>query len=143
MMMTTPSLLPRPGARRLARAGALVLPVLLPALLSACGGGGGGNESGPPDSIYASPSEVTVVGTPTTCPIGKGPTVYVFGGTPPYTLYNSAPSAMALSATRLQDSGDGFEITFTTGQCLDAIPITIQDDMGRLATVSVTAQLSQ
>lgn len=103
--------------------------------LTACGGGG--NESGDPQQLFVSPADVVVTGPPGACAAGDGPVVHVYGGQPPYDLGNSMPQAMQLSRTRLPNSGESFLITFT-GACLEAMPITIEDDMGRLITVNVT-----
>jgi hypothetical protein len=118
---------------RHAHACVLLLP--LGGLLAGCGGGG--NESGPPDSIQVSPENVTVAGGPGSCASGPGPKIYVYGGTPPYTLANSGPSVMTIDRTSLQNSGDGFTLTFN-GACIQSIPVTVQDDLGRLATVTVS-----
>lgn len=118
---------------RSARACVVLLP--LSVLLAGCGGGG--NESGPPDSIEISPNSVTVSGGVGSCASGLGPKIYVYGGTPPYTLSNSVPTAMALDKNRLQNSGDGFMLSFNGG-CFESMPVTVQDDMGRLATVVVS-----
>jgi hypothetical protein len=40
----------------------------------------------------------------------------------------------------VEDSGDGFTIFFTSGICVDGMPITIEDSMGNLATLTVTNQ---
>ena len=45
---------------------------------------------------------------------------------------------MQLDKTRLQNSGEGFTITFINGVCMTNMPITIEDDMGRLGYVMVT-----
>jgi len=103
--------------------------------LSACGGGG--NESGPPEQLYLSVDAVTV-GTAGICEVGVGPEVHVYGGTPPYKLANSVPEAMRLDKAVVQNSGDSFRITFTNGICLKAVPITVEDQQGLLARVSVT-----
>ena len=103
--------------------------------LAACGGGG--NESGPPDSILLSPTSVTATGPVGACARGVGPTVFVFGGTPPYTLTNSYPLGMTLDVKTVKNSGEGFTITLN-GVCMDTIPINVQDDMGRIATMTVT-----
>lgn len=103
--------------------------------LSACGGGG--NESGPADELLASPSAITV-GTEGVCYVGPGPTVFVYGGQPPYKLANSLPLGMQLNKSRLGYSGEGFTITFINSVCMDAMPITVEDDMGRLTQVFVT-----
>ena len=111
---------------------ALVLP------LSGCGGGG--TESGSPEEIFVSPSEVTATGVPGACALGVGPTVHLYGGQPPYRLSNSVPSAIVLDKAEVEDSGDGFTIYFTNGICVDGMPVTIEDSMGNLATLTVTNQ---
>jgi hypothetical protein len=111
--------------------------MLLPLSVLLAGCGGGGNESGPADSIQISPSDLTVEGGVGACLAGTGPKVYVYGGTPPYKLSNSAAWAMTIDHTGLQNSGDGFQLTFN-GTCFSSIPVTVEDDMGRLATVSVS-----
>lgn len=106
--------------------------------LGMAGCGGGGNESGSPDELFVSPSEVNVHGSNGVCASGVGPTVYVYGGQPPYSLTNSVPMALSLDRTQVRDSGDGFTISFINGVCVESMPITIEDRMGRLATVTVT-----
>jgi hypothetical protein len=103
--------------------------------LSACGGGG--NESGPPDSILVSTADVKV-GTSGNCVVGTGPEVHVFGGTPPYRLSNSVPQGMSLNKSVVQNSGDSFVITFINGVCMTTMPITIEDQMGRITKVLVS-----
>jgi hypothetical protein len=105
------------------------------AALAACGGGG--NESGDPEMLFVSPAGVVVTGPAGACAVGSGPVIHVYGGQPPYDLDNSLPDGMVLSRTRLQNSGESFTITFT-GVCMEGMPITIEDDMGRLTTVTVT-----
>lgn len=107
----------------------LALPLLV-------GCGGGGNELGPADTLQASPQAVDVSGS--NCAPGVGPTVHVYGGLPPYTLKNSVPLGMALDRTRMNNSGDGFTITFINGVCMKNMPISVEDDMGRLLDVSIT-----
>ncbi|MFZ5549833.1 MAG: hypothetical protein ACOZJX_14165 [Pseudomonadota bacterium] len=105
------------------------------ALLAGCGGGG--NESGPPDVLEAQPSAVSV-GMTGECAPGPGPTVTVWGGQPPYKLTNSLPAAMTLDKSRLTYSGEGFTITFINGICMTNMPVSIEDDMGRLLHVLVS-----
>lgn len=104
--------------------------------LAACGGGG--NESGPPDRMYVSLDAVNVTGG-IGCAVGAGPEVHVYGGQPPYKLANSMPQGMVLNKTVVQNSGDSFLITLT-GVCMDAMPITLEDQLGNLAKVTVTNQ---
>ncbi len=108
----------------------------LAALLSLSACGGGGNESGPPEELYLSATSVTV-GVTGICAAGVGPQIHIYGGTPPYKLANSVPQGMTLNKTVVQNSGDSFVITFT-GVCMDSMPITVEDQMGLLARVSVS-----
>lgn len=103
--------------------------------LSACGGGG--NESGDPDMLTVAPGAVTVSGPTGVCGVGIGPEVHVWGGQPPYKLTNSVPGSISLSKSKLENSGDGFTIEFFGG-CLDKMPVTIEDDMGRLTSLLVS-----
>jgi hypothetical protein len=111
------------------------LSLCLAVLLASCGGGG--NESGPADSLLASPTGVSVEGPPNACFSGPGPKVFIFGGQPPYKLSNSAPLAMTLDKTELSNSGDGFTLTFVNG-CLESLPITVEDAMGRVLSVPIS-----
>lgn len=131
MMKSQPALLSRPLAAPLS--------VALLALLSACGGGG--NELGGDDTLTLSQTElsVTAIGT---CFAGNGPTVYVYGGRPPYTLYNSLPDGMALSSAQVSDSGGSFTIQFK-GVCMASMPITVSDDMGRVTQVLVSSIMEE
>ena len=68
-----------------------------------------------------------------------GPTVFVHGGQPPYKLFNTLPTAMRLSTSTVQQSGQSFNVRLT-GQCFDAAPIRIEDAMGRLSEVVLSNQ---
>ena len=103
--------------------------------LASCGGGG--NESGPPTTLLAAPAMLVVTGPLGRCATGVGPTVFIYGGQPPYRLSNSAPRAMTRDKTVLANSGDGFVVTFSGG-CLDQIPINVEDDMGRVLSVPIS-----
>lgn len=107
-------------------------------VLAACGGGG--NESGPAEQIVPSATSVDVKGPTGACARGIGPTVYLFGGTPPYRVHNPLPIGMQMDKTQVDRSGEGFTITFVNGVCMTTLSITIEDTMGRLATVQVTNQ---
>jgi len=107
-------------------------------IASLAGCGGGGNESGPPDQVVLSTDSVTVTSPTPQCPVGPGPTIGVWGGQPPYKLFNSFPDGMSLDKTSVTDAGDSFTITFK-GACMDNMPVTVEDDMGRLATLNVTS----
>ncbi len=120
--------------RRSVRAPVLAATLCL-GLLAGCGGGG--NESGPPEGLEASPGAVSV-GVTGDCSEGPGPTVTVWGGQPPYKLTNSLPAGMVLDKSRLTHSGEGFTIRFVNNICMTNMPISIEDDMGRLLHVPVS-----
>jgi hypothetical protein len=122
-------------SKSLLRTHGLLLACLASAL-SACGGGG--NELGPADAIQASPASVEVIGSTTSCAVGTGPTVHLYGGAPPYVLRNSVPDGMVLDKTRLEVAGEGFSVTFINGVCLTSMPITVEDTMGRILEVPIT-----
>jgi hypothetical protein len=111
----------------------LVMPLLA---IAVAGCGGSGNELGPAEAIWASPEAVSV-GAMGSCFVGVGPTVHVYGGTPPYALKNSAPRGMSVDRSRVNMPGDSFTLTFS-GMCLSAMPITIEDAEGRLLAVPIT-----
>jgi len=114
-------------------------PLWTPVLLLALAGcGGGGNELGPPEAIWASP-EAVQVSAKDSCFSGVGPTVHVYGGTPPYVLKNSAPRGMTLDRSRVDMPGEGFTLRFS-GLCLSNMPITIEDAEGRLLAVPISNQ---
>ncbi len=118
------------------RAAVSMAAVLGATLLASCGGGG--NESGDRDLLQVLPESVTITGSGSCPSSGQGPQVFVYGGQPPYKLSNSVPEVVKLSATQLRNSGDSFTFTLEGGGCLDGMPIVIEDDMGRLATFSIT-----
>jgi hypothetical protein len=78
-----------------------------------------------------------VTGKPNQCGSGYIGTVHVFGGQPPYQLYNSMPTAIQLSTGKVNDAGGRFDITFL-GTRFSGMPMTVKDDMGRIATLVLT-----
>ena len=63
--------------------------------------------------------------------------VFVFGGSPPYTVSNPSGSAYNISPTVLPSSGSSFTIA-PSGLCTSALPIAVRDSAGRLLTVTVS-----
>lgn len=108
------------------------------AALAACGGGG--NESGPPDDLAVSPASYTQSWGGEGCYRGKGPKIFIYGGQPPYEIFNPLPQAMTLSTQKVEKSGDNFQITFINGWCMDNIEISIEDRMGTLAKAFISNQ---
>jgi hypothetical protein len=108
-------------------------------LLTACGGGG--NDSEPYEAVFASPAAVKATGSPSACAVGPGPTVFVYGGQPPYTLSNSAPTAMTLDRPVLGNRGDGFAVSFINGVCIEDLPVIVVDAQGQVLSVPITNEL--
>jgi hypothetical protein len=108
--------------------------VLSASLLAACGSG---NSPDAPVDLLASPSSITVKGPPKVCASGIGPTVYIFGGSPPYNLRNTVPQIVSLDTNYLPGAGAGFTVTFH-GVCMDNLPIIVTDQDGRVLNVPLT-----
>jgi hypothetical protein len=138
--------IPRPGrpARSflaaIRRAHPATMSVLVAASLAGCGGGG--NELGPSDHIQLSQDALTAQGSATACATGKAPTIFVYGGQPPYTVRNSFPDGMSIDKSSVGEAGEGFTITFK-GICMQDIAVPVEDDMGRIATLLVSNELGQ
>src|SRR4029079_12217500 len=62
--------------------------------------------------------------------------VFVFGGTPPYTISNTSSSAFSISPTVLNASGQSFTVT-PTGVCVTELPVPVRDASGRVVTVTL------
>jgi hypothetical protein len=113
---------------------------LLPAALVACGGGG--NELGPVEEIQLSQTSLKVTGAPGACAVGGGIKIYIYGGFPPYKLYNSVPSFVVLDKAVVNKAGESFTIDFVGG-CLDNMPITVTDEAGKIATLNLVNEMGQ
>jgi hypothetical protein len=92
------------------------------------------------DAISLLPSEITFTGSlSTNC--GRGTAdVFVFGGTPPYTITGSA--GLAISPTSLASSGGSFSVT--VGVAAPPCPtgsVVVTDSKGSVGTVSVTSEV--
>ena len=64
--------------------------------------------------------------------------VFVFGGTPPYTIANTASTAFTITPGVLTASGQSFTVT-PTGVCAE-ITIPVRDGSGRVVTVALKNQ---
>jgi hypothetical protein len=93
--------------------------------------------TGTSPGFIASPDAVAFQGRQTgeCASSGISATVYVFGGTPPYTVSNTS-SAFFVSPTFISVSGGGFTVT-PNGTCVAApgVPIIVRDSAGRTVTV--------
>ena len=62
--------------------------------------------------------------------------IFVFGGTPPYTISNPAPNAFLTNTSVVNFSGGSFRIT-PSGICATNITFAVTDAAGRTTTVTV------
>jgi hypothetical protein len=65
--------------------------------------------------------------------------VFVFGGTPPYTISNTSTSAFTITPTVLTASGQSFTVT-PTGLCVSELVVPVRDATGRTLTLTLKNQ---
>lgn len=90
------------------------------------------------DQLSLLPNEITFTGTLSTrCGTGTAD-VFVFGGTPPYTVQASA--GLAVSPTTVANSGGKFQVTagLTSAPCPPATTVIVTDSRGSAGSVKVT-----
>jgi hypothetical protein len=118
--------------------------------VSSCGGGGGDagtpifpGTSGTSDgstsntgggSITA--TALTVLPSTITAAAGNSVTLSIFGGTPPYTAYTSAPNTATIA--NVLNAGGSSVLVNLLSQNTDPVTITVQDATNAQATVSLT-----
>ncbi len=86
-----------------------------------------------PDTItFSGPNDVS-------CANGTRADVFIFGGTPPYTVGN-AGSAFGVNRNLVPLSGGSFPVV-TNGTCAQDVVIPVIDAAGRTATVTVSNEL--
>ena len=75
------------------------------------------------------------------CAIGNiSGQVFVFGGSPPYTVSNTSSSAFSISPTVLTASGQSFNVT-PTGVCVPELAVPVRDASGRTVTLTLKNQV--
>jgi hypothetical protein len=97
-------------------------------------------QSAPADAIAVLPDSVTFTGSLSTrCGSGQAD-VFIFGGTPPYTLTPSA--GVSVSPTTVDVSGGRFQLTLglAAPPCPSGQTVVVADSRGALATVTVDNQ---
>ncbi|MBL0142095.1 MAG: hypothetical protein IPP91_08440 [Betaproteobacteria bacterium] len=95
-------------------------------------------QQAPADPPTLLPTTLTFTGSLTTrCGTGTAD-VFVFGGTPPYSLTYSA--GLGVSPTTVAASGDKFSVTagLTSPPCPAGTSVIVADSRGALATLAVT-----
>jgi hypothetical protein len=91
--------------------------------------------------FFTVPTSVTYTGPNNQqCASGIGSEIFVFGGTPPYTISNSAPSAFSTNTSVVNFSGGSFRVT-PTGVCAENVTIAVTDTAARTVTVTLTNKL--
>lgn len=103
--------------------------------LPGCGGGGSLGDGQTPLAVV--PEEVVLTSRTDSCPPALGPTFYMVGGTPPFTLRNPLPQSLALDRMRVTRMDEGVVLSFKGG-CLDTIALTVIDDTGATRQIPVS-----
>ena len=70
------------------------------------------------------------------CSTGFNVDYYIFGGTPPYTVASTFPSAVVISPSVVGTSGGFFRAT-TNGTCVNPLTFAIQDSAGKTTTATL------
>ena len=70
------------------------------------------------------------------CSTGFVVDYYIYGGTPPYAIASTFPTAVTISPTTVGASGGFFRAT-TNGTCVNPLTFTIQDSAGKTTTASL------
>jgi hypothetical protein len=88
--------------------------------------------------FFTVPTSVTYTGPNNQqCATSLSSEIFVFGGTPPYTISNSAPSAFSVNTSVVSFSGGSFRVA-PTGVCAQNVTIAVTDAAGRTTTVSLS-----
>lgn len=95
-------------------------------------GGAAGGYFAIPESVAFSGPRINV------CASGASSDFFIFGGTPPYTVSNPGPDALAASPRVVPASGGSFSVTVGSAVCPSETIIPITDASGRTITVKVT-----
>jgi hypothetical protein len=97
-------------------------------------------STGGSPGFFVTPDELTFVGPNELQCAGNGAraTVFIFGGVPPYSVFNSGLNTFNVSLfDPLDHSGAGFDV-ISRGVCVDpGIPITVSDSAGHTASITV------
>lgn len=95
--------------------------------------------TGSSPGFFTSPESITFQGpnTSSCADSSVSATVFVFGGTPPYTVSNTT-NAYSVSRDSVSFSGGSFDVT-PVGICVGTpgLPIVVRDSSGRTATTTV------
>jgi hypothetical protein len=116
-----------------------LLAVASMAALVSCGGGG--DESGSNTTFSVVPATVTFsapVGTPAGVCVGGGTAeIFVYGGTAPFRIDNTAKDYLAVDRATVDSKGGSFTV-MTLGGCISPGQIVVVDNLDRQVTVTVS-----
>jgi hypothetical protein len=101
-------------------------------------------STGPSEGFFLTPASFTFQGgLQGQCANGSlSADIYIFGGSPPYTVSNSLPDAFTVFPTTLQTPGSHFTVTPRNASiCIAApgAPIIVRDSAGHTATATVAS----
>ena len=86
------------------------------------------------------PGTATITGADNaTCSVGFRIDYFIYGGTPPYHVASSFPTAVTILNTPVNVSGGSFE-ALTNGTCVNPLTFTIVDATGRQTTATLINQ---
>jgi hypothetical protein len=90
--------------------------------------------------LSITPTTATISGANTaTCSAGFRADYYIYGGTPPYNVSSTFPTAVTLQNAVVTTSG-GFFSAITNGTCVNPLVFTIVDSTGRQTTATLINQ---
>lgn len=98
--------------------------------LSGCGGG-----SGAPNNVFNTPGALTVTPNPVTVYSGTPATISILGGQPPYTVFSSDPTALAVQTNVV---GNTVTLLANTVAAQTTVTLTARDALGASSAVAVT-----
>ena len=96
--------------------------------------------TGESPGFFVTPDAVTFTGPRQgLCASNVTATFFVFGGTPPYSIFNTGNSFFAVSVDTVTSSGASFNVSPRSGTCVaePGLPILVRDSAGRTTTVTV------
>jgi hypothetical protein len=97
-------------------------------------------DGGTNGSFFTIPASVTYTGPRAgVCASGAASNFFVYGGTPPYTIANPQPNALAVSPGTVGASGGSFSVTVLGTFCPSATTLAVTDSAGRTINVTVTS----
>lgn len=89
------------------------------------------------NNLSVTPSNATITTLYNdSCSAGFRIDYFIYGGTPPYTVASTFPTAVSLTPTVVLASGSSFRAT-TNGTCVDPLVFTIVDSAGKQTTTTL------